>query len=143
MNSRPLVNRTGFTSASFWSMSRVPLGLAGVPAACAQLRPANLGDRRHLRSHFAGLYLCRIIDRRFLSQNRRFQRRFRAEMGISPLQALDMASFTADGDLAGVTHHSDHGSNCMLLVYTSGCIEIDRAFVPGLLRYWRRSAQSP
>lgn len=30
---------------------------------------------------------------------------------ILPLQALDMAAFTAGGDLTGLTHHSDHGSN--------------------------------
>jgi putative transposase len=29
---------------------------------------------------------------------------------ILPLQALKMAAFQADGDLTGLTHHSDHGS---------------------------------
>ena len=30
---------------------------------------------------------------------------------ILPLQALDMAAWAAGGDLDGLTHHSDHGSN--------------------------------
>jgi putative transposase len=43
---------------------------------------------------------------------------------ILPLQALDMAAFTAGGDLTGLTHHSDHGSNYMSLVYTDRIIEL-------------------
>lgn len=43
---------------------------------------------------------------------------------ILPLQALDMAAFTASGDLTGLTHHSDHGSNYMSLVYTDRIIEL-------------------
>lgn len=39
---------------------------------------------------------------------------------ILPLQALEMAAFQHGGDLAGVTHHSDHGSNYMAMVYTDG-----------------------
>jgi transposase InsO family protein len=37
---------------------------------------------------------------------------------ILSLQALDMAAWEAGGDLAGLTHHSDHGSNYMAMVYT-------------------------
>jgi transposase InsO family protein len=37
---------------------------------------------------------------------------------ILPLQALDMAAWGAGGDLTGLTHHSDHGSNYMAMVYT-------------------------
>ena len=43
---------------------------------------------------------------------------------ILPLQALDMAAFTAGGDLTGLTHHSDHGSNYMSLVYTNRIVEL-------------------
>ena len=43
---------------------------------------------------------------------------------ILPLQALDMAAFTAGGDLTGLTHHSDHGSTYMSRVYTGRIIEL-------------------
>jgi transposase InsO family protein len=43
---------------------------------------------------------------------------------ILPLQALDMAAFTSGGDLTGLTHHWDHGSNYMSLVYTDRIIEL-------------------
>jgi len=35
-----------------------------------------------------------------------------------------MAAFSATGDLAGLTHHSDHGSDYMLLVYTDRIVEL-------------------
>lgn len=35
-----------------------------------------------------------------------------------------MAAFTAGGDLTGLTHHSDHGSNYMSLVYTDRIVEL-------------------
>jgi putative transposase len=43
---------------------------------------------------------------------------------ILPLQALDMAAWGAGGDLSGLTHHSDHGSNYMSLVYTDRIVEL-------------------
>ena len=43
---------------------------------------------------------------------------------ILPLQALDMAAFGAGGDLTGLTHHSDHGSNSSALVYTDLIAEL-------------------
>lgn len=43
---------------------------------------------------------------------------------ILPLQALDMAAFASSGDLSGLTHHSDHGSNYMSLVYTDRIVEL-------------------
>jgi transposase InsO family protein len=43
---------------------------------------------------------------------------------ILPLRALDMAAFDAGGDLTGLTHHSDHGSNYMALVYTERILEL-------------------
>jgi putative transposase len=46
---------------------------------------------------------------------------------ILPLQALEMAAFQADGDLAGLTHHSDHGSNYMSMVYTDRVLELGAA----------------
>jgi putative transposase len=43
---------------------------------------------------------------------------------ILPLRALDMAAFNTRGDLTGLTHHSDHGSNYMALVYTERIVEL-------------------
>jgi transposase InsO family protein len=43
---------------------------------------------------------------------------------VLPLQALNMAAWGADGDLTGLTHHSDHGSNYMALVYTDRIVEL-------------------
>lgn len=43
---------------------------------------------------------------------------------VLPLQALEMAAWQADGDLAGVTHHTDHGSNYMSTVYTNRVLEL-------------------
>jgi putative transposase len=43
---------------------------------------------------------------------------------ILPMQALDMAAWDAGGDLAGLTHHSDHGSNYMAMVYTDRIVEL-------------------
>lgn len=43
---------------------------------------------------------------------------------ILPLQALDMAAWHAGGDLTGLTHHSDHGSNYMAMVYTDRIVEL-------------------
>ncbi|MWB97574.1 IS3 family transposase [Agromyces sp. MMS17-SY077] len=43
---------------------------------------------------------------------------------ILPMQALDMAAWDAGGDLSGLTHHSDHGSNYMAMVYTDRILEL-------------------
>ena len=43
---------------------------------------------------------------------------------ILPLQAPDMAAWDAGGDLTGLTHHSDHGSNYMAMVYTDRVVEL-------------------
>jgi transposase InsO family protein len=43
---------------------------------------------------------------------------------ILPLQALDIAALDAGGDLTGLTHHSNHGSNYMALVYTDRIAEL-------------------
>lgn len=43
---------------------------------------------------------------------------------VLPLQALEMAAWQSGGDLTGVTHHSDHGSNYMSLVYTERVREL-------------------
>jgi len=43
---------------------------------------------------------------------------------VLPLQALDMAAFAVGRDLTGLTHHSDHGSNYMSLVYTDRVLEL-------------------
>ena len=41
-----------------------------------------------------------------------------------PLQALDMAAHDAGGNLTGLTHDSDHGSNYMAMVYTDRIAEL-------------------
>lgn len=43
---------------------------------------------------------------------------------ILPLQALDMAAWHAGGDLTGLIHHADHGSNYLSLVYTGRIAEL-------------------
>lgn len=43
---------------------------------------------------------------------------------ILPLHALDMAAWDAGGDLSGLTHHSDHGSNYMAMVYADRVVEL-------------------
>lgn len=43
---------------------------------------------------------------------------------ILPLQALDMAAWDAGGDLDGLIHHSDHGSNYQSMVYIDRVVEL-------------------
>lgn len=43
---------------------------------------------------------------------------------ILPLQAFDMAAWDAGGDLAGLVHHADHGSNYLAMVYTDRILEL-------------------
>lgn len=43
---------------------------------------------------------------------------------VLPLQALDMAAWDAGGDLAGLVHHADHGSNYLAVVYTDRILEL-------------------
>ncbi len=43
---------------------------------------------------------------------------------VLPLPALEMAAWHHGGDLDGVIHHSDHGSNYMALVYTGRVQEL-------------------
>ena len=43
---------------------------------------------------------------------------------ILPMQALDMAAWQSGGDLTGLTHHSDHGSNYLSMVYTDRILEL-------------------
>lgn len=50
---------------------------------------------------------------------------------VLPLQALNMAAWEADGNLNELTHHSDHGSNYMALVYTDRIVELDASPSPG------------
>ena len=45
---------------------------------------------------------------------------------VLPLQALDMAAWDAGGDLAGLVHHADHGSNYLAVVYTDRILELER-----------------
>ncbi|MTH67301.1 IS3 family transposase, partial [Agromyces bracchium] len=43
---------------------------------------------------------------------------------ILPLQALNMAAWTAGGKLDGLVHHADHGSNYLAVVYTDRIVEL-------------------
>jgi len=43
---------------------------------------------------------------------------------ILPLQALNMAAWSADGDLDQLIHHADHGSNYLAMVYTDRIAEL-------------------
>jgi putative transposase len=43
---------------------------------------------------------------------------------ILPLQALNMAAWTADGDLDQLIHHADHGSHYLAVVYTERIAEL-------------------
>jgi transposase InsO family protein len=43
---------------------------------------------------------------------------------VLPLQALDIAAWDAGGDLAGLVHHADHGSNYLAVVYTDRILEL-------------------
>lgn len=43
---------------------------------------------------------------------------------ILPLQALEIAAWDAGGDLEGVTHRSDHGSNYLSIIYTDRIVEL-------------------
>lgn len=40
------------------------------------------------------------------------------------MRALDMAAWNAGGNLTELTHHSDHGSNYMAMVYTDRIVEL-------------------
>ena len=67
-------------------------------------------------------YVCFIVDvfsRRIVGWN--VATTLKAE--VLPLQALEMAAWNTGGDLTGLTHHSDHGSNYMSLVYTPMWVE--------------------
>ncbi len=43
---------------------------------------------------------------------------------VLPLQVLDMAAWDARGNLAGLVHHADHGSNYLAVVYTDRILEL-------------------
>ncbi|QIM17044.1 IS3 family transposase [Leucobacter insecticola] len=43
---------------------------------------------------------------------------------VLPMQALDMAAWQLGGDLNGVIHHADHGSNYTAMVYTDRIVEL-------------------
>lgn len=43
---------------------------------------------------------------------------------VLPLQALNMADWDTEWRLDQLTHHSDHGSNYMALVYTERIVEL-------------------
>ena len=43
---------------------------------------------------------------------------------ILPLQALNMAAWAAGGNLDGLVHHADHGSNYLAVAYTDRIVEL-------------------
>lgn len=43
---------------------------------------------------------------------------------ILPMRALDMAAWGAGGNLTGLIHHADHGSNYTAMVYTDRIVEL-------------------
>ncbi|MGR0320365.1 IS3 family transposase [Agromyces sp. ZXT2-3] len=43
---------------------------------------------------------------------------------ILPLQALNMAAWAAGGNLDGLVHHADHGSDYLAVVYTDRIVEL-------------------
>jgi putative transposase len=43
---------------------------------------------------------------------------------VLPLRALDMAAWDAGGDLTGLVHYPDHGSNYLAVVYTNRIVEL-------------------
>nr|WP_272898158.1 IS3 family transposase [Agromyces seonyuensis] len=67
-----------------------------------------------------------LVQRRFTADGRivgwNVAATLKAE--ILHMQALDMAARDAGGDLSGLTHHSDHGSNYMATVYTDRILEL-------------------
>ncbi|WP_341579412.1 IS3 family transposase [Microbacterium schleiferi] len=65
-------------------------------------------------------FVTDVYSRRLVSWN--VASTLRSE--ILPLQALDMAAWDAGGDLTGLTHHSDHGSNYMAMIYTDRIVEL-------------------
>lgn len=104
----------------------------------AAARPSDLVNRRFRADAPRRLWVCDITyvatwsgfayvafvtdvySRRIVGWN--VAATLRAE--ILPMQALDMAAWDAGGDLTGLTHHSDHGSNYMSLVYTERIAEL-------------------
>ncbi|MCK8469044.1 IS3 family transposase [Microbacterium sp. KSW4-16] len=101
-------------------------------------RPTALVNRRFTASGQRRLWVCDVTyvatwsgfayvafvtdvySRRLLGWN--VAATLKAE--ILPMQALNMAAWDAGGDLTGLRHHSDHGSNHMAMVYTDRIVEL-------------------
>lgn len=101
-------------------------------------RPAGLVNRRFTADGLRRLWVCDVTyvatwsgfayvafvtdvySRRIMGWN--VAATLRAE--ILPMQALNMAAWDAGDDLTGLTHHSDHGSNYMAMVYTDRIVEL-------------------
>ncbi|TAL40599.1 MAG: hypothetical protein EPN91_12810 [Salinibacterium sp.] len=62
---------------------------------------------------------------------------------ILPLQALDVAVFAAGGDLTGLTHHSDHGSQVELATLEWVVVEQPAPALRTQLPHTRRSRGQP
>ncbi|MDR6200729.1 hypothetical protein QE374_002638 [Microbacterium sp. SORGH_AS428] len=107
----------------------------GVELICRVLRPAVQGfltsrgyraavgrapSARQLRDDLLVPEVARLYSRRIVGWN--VASTLRSE--ILPMQALDMAAWTAGGDLTGLIHHADHGSNYTAMVYTERIVEL-------------------
>jgi len=92
----------------------------------ASVKPKDLLQRRFTAAAPCQLWVVDITSVRtwqgFASVGFNVASTLKAD--ILPLQALDMAAFSARGDLTGLTHHSDHGSNYISLVYTDRIVEL-------------------
>ena len=77
----------------------------------------------HVRTWQGFAYVAFVTDK-FLRRILGWKVAATLRADILPLQALDMAAFDAGGDLTGLTHHSDHGSNYMALVYAGRITEL-------------------
>lgn len=103
-----------------------PLDLVQRDFKPAAPRRLWVADITYVRTWQGFAYVAFVTDaysRRIVGWN--VARTLKAD--ILPLQALDMAAWEAGGDLAGLTHHSDHGSNYMSLTYTDRVLELGAA----------------
>lgn len=66
-------------------------------------------------------FVTDVYSRRIMGRN--VAATLKAE--VLPLPALEMAVWQAGGDLEGLVHHGDHGSNYMSMVYTNRVAELD------------------